>query len=50
MRIFHVTFPVRFPLLRLDRIYVKNAHASSPTALALLNWRHDKSYRRFPAA
>jgi hypothetical protein len=30
------TFPVRFPLLRLDRIYVKNAHASSPTALALL--------------
>ena len=34
------TFPVRFPLLRLDRIYVKNAHASSPTALALLNWRH----------
>ena len=34
------TFPVRFPLLRLDRIYVKNAHASSPTALALSNWRH----------
>jgi endonuclease/exonuclease/phosphatase family metal-dependent hydrolase len=32
--------PGRFPLLRLDRIYVKNAHASSPTALALLNWRH----------
>ncbi|MNC23187.1 hypothetical protein D3C75_712030 [compost metagenome] len=34
------TFPVNFPLLRLDRIYVKNAHASSPTALALRNWRH----------
>ena len=34
------TFPVRFPLLRLDRIYVKNAHASAPTALALRNWRH----------
>jgi endonuclease/exonuclease/phosphatase family metal-dependent hydrolase len=27
------TFPARFPLLRLDRIYVKNAHASHPTAL-----------------
>ncbi len=24
------TFPVSFPLLRLDRIYVKNAHASHP--------------------
>jgi endonuclease/exonuclease/phosphatase family metal-dependent hydrolase len=34
------TFPVRFPLLRLDRIYVKNAHASSPTALPLREWRH----------
>ncbi|KNC91598.1 endonuclease/exonuclease/phosphatase family protein [Trabulsiella odontotermitis] len=34
------TFPVRFPVLRLDRIYVKNASASSPTALALSNWRH----------
>ncbi|MBP1523456.1 hypothetical protein IVZ55_08060 [Salmonella enterica subsp. enterica serovar Worthington] len=28
------------PLLRLDRIYVKNANASSPTALPLRNWRH----------
>ncbi|EBV3764364.1 EEP domain-containing protein, partial [Salmonella enterica] len=27
-------------LLRLDRIYVKNANASSPTALPLRNWRH----------
>lgn len=34
------TFPARFPLLRLDRIYVKNAHASRPTALALRHWRH----------
>lgn len=34
------TFPVRFPLLRLDRIYVKNAHASQPTALMLSQWRH----------
>ena len=29
------TFPVQFPLLRLDRIYVKNANASTPAALAL---------------
>ncbi|HEY4438156.1 endonuclease/exonuclease/phosphatase family protein [Lelliottia wanjuensis] len=34
------TFPVSFPLLRLDRIYVKNAHASQPSALALKSWRH----------
>lgn len=34
------TFPVRFPLLRLDRIYVKNAHASHPTTLPLREWRH----------
>ena len=34
------TFPARFPLLRLDRIYVKNAHASHPTALPLRPWRH----------
>lgn len=34
------TFPVSMPLLRLDRIYVKNANASSPTALPLRNWRH----------
>lgn len=34
------TFPVAFPLLRLDRIYVKNAYASSPGSLALRNWRH----------
>ncbi|MDU4315202.1 MAG: endonuclease/exonuclease/phosphatase family protein [Klebsiella michiganensis] len=34
------TFPVSFPLLRLDRIYVKNAHASQPKTLALKQWRH----------
>lgn len=34
------TFPARFPLLRLDRIYVKNASASAPTALPLRQWRH----------
>ncbi|MBB1200046.1 endonuclease/exonuclease/phosphatase family protein [Enterobacteriaceae bacterium 89] len=34
------TFPAKFPLLRLDRIYVKNAHASHPATLALKPWRH----------
>lgn len=34
------TFPAKLPLLRLDRIYVKNAHASAPTTLSLSNWRH----------
>lgn len=34
------TFPAGFPLLRLDRIYVKNASASSPATLTLRNWRH----------
>lgn len=34
------TFPVAFPILRLDRIYVKNAHATSPTTLPLREWRH----------
>jgi endonuclease/exonuclease/phosphatase family metal-dependent hydrolase len=34
------TFPVSMPLLRLDRIYVKNANASTPAALPLRNWRH----------
>jgi Metal-dependent hydrolase len=34
------TFPVSLPLLRLDRIYVKNANASKPTKLALRGWRH----------
>lgn len=34
------SFPAGLPLLRLDRIYVKNANASAPTALALRDWRH----------
>lgn len=34
------TFPAPFPLLRLDRIYVKNAVASHPEMLALHDWRH----------
>ncbi len=34
------TFPVNFPVLRLDRIYVKNAAASHPEALTLRDWRH----------
>lgn len=34
------TFPACLPLLRLDRIYIKNARASAPTALSLKNWRH----------
>ena len=34
------TFPASLPLLRLDRIYVKNANASSPATLPLRNWRH----------
>ncbi len=34
------TFPVEFPLLRLDRVYVKNATASVPAVLPLRNWRH----------
>lgn len=34
------TFPSRFPLLRLDRIYVKNARVSEPTSLANQPWSH----------
>lgn len=34
------TFPVSLPLLRLDRIYVKNANASAPATLPLRLWRH----------
>ena len=33
------TFPAGFPLLRLDRIYVKNTRASHPTALTRHPWR-----------
>jgi len=34
------TFPVSFPLLPLDRIYVKNAQATHPATLPLREWRH----------
>ncbi|TKI05097.1 endonuclease/exonuclease/phosphatase family protein [Martelella alba] len=32
------TFPARFPLLRLDRIYVRNARISRPASLANQPW------------
>jgi len=34
------TFPARFPLLRLDRIYVKNAAVSHPQTIPLRPWSH----------
>ncbi|OON38857.1 hypothetical protein BTJ39_15960 [Izhakiella australiensis] len=34
------TFPARFPLLRLDRIYVRNAGISHPYALPVRPWSH----------
>lgn len=34
------TFPARFPLLRLDRIYVRNAEAHAPVALPRKPWSH----------
>ncbi|MBP2170445.1 endonuclease/exonuclease/phosphatase family metal-dependent hydrolase [Erwinia toletana] len=34
------TFPARFPLLRLDRIYVRNASASHPQKLPRKPWSH----------
>jgi endonuclease/exonuclease/phosphatase family metal-dependent hydrolase len=34
------TFPARWPLLPLDRIYVRNAHASQPVVLGLRPWSH----------
>ncbi len=34
------TFPARFPLLRLDRIYIRNASVSQPWALPVKPWRH----------
>ena len=34
------TFPARFPLFRLDRIYVRNAGISRPTSLANQPWSH----------
>ncbi|EXU73480.1 endonuclease/exonuclease/phosphatase family protein [Erwinia mallotivora] len=34
------TFPARFPLLRLDRIYVRNARVSHPQTIPLRPWSH----------
>jgi endonuclease/exonuclease/phosphatase family metal-dependent hydrolase len=34
------TFPARFPLLRLDRIYVRNARISHPQTIPLRPWSH----------
>ncbi len=34
------TFPARWPLLALDRIYVRNAHASQPLVLGRKPWSH----------
>lgn len=34
------TFPARLPLLRLDRIYVRNAGISHPWALPMRPWSH----------
>ncbi len=34
------TFPARFPLLRLDRIYVRNAEAHAPVVLPRRPWSH----------
>lgn len=34
------TFPARFPLLRLDRIYVRNAAAHAPVVLPRKPWSH----------
>jgi endonuclease/exonuclease/phosphatase family metal-dependent hydrolase len=34
------TFPARWPLLRLDRIYLRNAHAHGPVVLPTKPWSH----------
>ena len=34
------SFPARFPLLRLDRIYVRNATAHAPVVLSTRPWSH----------
>jgi len=34
------TFPARFPVLRLDRIYVRNATVSHPWLLPRKPWSH----------
>jgi endonuclease/exonuclease/phosphatase family metal-dependent hydrolase len=34
------TFPARWPLLRLDRIYVRDALSHSPIVLPIAKWKH----------
>jgi len=34
------TFPARLPLLRLDRIYIRNATAHMPKVLSRKPWSH----------
>lgn len=34
------SFPARWPLLRLDRIYIRHAHATNPTVLSSRPWSH----------
>ena len=34
------SFPARFPLLRLDRIYVRNARSRAPRVLSNRPWSH----------
>jgi endonuclease/exonuclease/phosphatase family metal-dependent hydrolase len=34
------TFPARFPLLPLDRIYVRNAIGHAPVVLPIKPWSH----------
>ncbi|UHQ21130.1 endonuclease/exonuclease/phosphatase family protein [Lysobacter sp. KIS68-7] len=34
------TFPARWPLLPVDRIYVRNAQAHAPTVLSMRPWTH----------
>lgn len=34
------TFPARWPMLRLDRIYVRNADAHRPVVLPMMPWSH----------
>jgi endonuclease/exonuclease/phosphatase family metal-dependent hydrolase len=34
------SFPARFPLLRLDRIYVRNARVRAPKVLSNRPWSH----------
>ncbi|CAI8830796.1 endonuclease/exonuclease/phosphatase domain-containing protein YbhP (fragment) [Pseudomonas sp. IT-194MI4] len=34
------TYPARFPLLRLDRIYLRNASSHEPRILGYKPWTH----------